>query len=96
MVQFANIQIFFGKKFKCIYCKAIFIILFSIFWGFFDAFLFFPLVKGKKLIFGWLVICYCIQMVSKICNNSKFTKEKEIFANWTIDGAHHLFNKNWL
>jgi hypothetical protein len=70
MVQFANIQIFFGKKeFKCTYCIAIFIILFQYFCGFFDAFLFCPLVKGKKLFFGWLVICYCMQMVSKICNN---------------------------
>ena len=35
-------------------------------------------------------------MVPKICNKSKFTKEEEIFANWTKDGAHYLFNKNWL
>ena len=34
IVQFANIQIFFWKKeFKCIYCEALFIILFLIFLG---------------------------------------------------------------
>ena len=45
------------------------------------------LFKGKKLFFGWLVICYCMQIVSKIRNNSKLTKKKDIFANWTIDGV---------
>ena len=66
------------------------------FWEFFDAFLFPPLIKGKKLFIGWLVTCYCMQMVPKIHNKSKFTKEEEILANWTIDGEHHLFYKNWL
>ena len=45
------------------------------------------LFQGKKIFFGWLVICYCMQIVSKIRNNSKFTKKKDIFANWTIDGV---------
>jgi hypothetical protein len=39
-------------------------------------------VKDKKLFFGWLVISYFIQMVSKIHNNSKFTKEKDKKNNY--------------
>ena len=53
MVQFVNIQIFFWKKeFKCTYCKAIFIIFFFNILEVFYAFLFRPLVKGKKLFFA--------------------------------------------
>ena len=66
---------------------------FNVFWGGFNAFLFLPLVKGKKIFIGWLVTCYCKQMVPKIRNKSK---EEEVFANWSIEGADHLFNKNWL
>ena len=40
--------------------------------------------------------CYCLQIGTKIRNNSKFTKELEIFKNWTIDGAQYAFHKNWL
>ena len=29
-------------------------------------------------------------MVPKIRNKSKFTKEEEIFANWTIDGIYSI------
>ena len=29
-------------------------------------------------------------------NKLKFTKEQEMFANWTTDGVQHWFNKNWL
>ena len=34
-------------------------------------------------------------MAPKIQNNSKFTKEQEMFPNWTTDGAKHQLNKNW-
>jgi hypothetical protein len=34
------------------------------------------------------------EKASKVNNDSKFAKEQEIFANWTIDGGHHQLNKN--
>ena len=43
----------------------------------------------------WFFTCYSFKMASKIQNNAKFTKEQEMFANWTIGGAQHQFNKNW-
>ena len=33
-------------------------------------------------------------MTFKIGNNSKLIKEQKMFANWTIDGAQQIFNKN--
>ena len=33
-------------------------------------------------------------MAPKILNNSKFSKEREIFANWAVDGAYDAFHKN--
>ena len=44
------------------------------------------------------MVCYflCLEMTPKIHNNSKFSKEREIFANWAVDGAHDAFHKNWL
>ena len=35
-------------------------------------------------------------MTPKIHNNSKLSKEQEIFANWAVDGAHDAFHDNWL
>ena len=38
---------------------------------------------------------YCLEMAPKIHNNSKLSKEQEIFANWAVDGAHDAFHENW-
>ena len=64
--------------------------------GFFDAFLFQPLIKGKYIPILWFVTFYCLEMAPKIHNNSKFSKEQEIFANWAVDGSHDAFHENWL
>ena len=64
--------------------------------GVFYAFLFQPLIKGKYLPILWFVTFYCLKMDPKIHNNSKLSKEQEIFANWVVDGAHDAFHKNWL
>ena len=40
--------------------------------------------------------CYCLKMASKTVNNSKFTKELEIFTNWTVDGAQYTYHENML
>ena len=66
------------------------------FLGFFDAFLFQPLIKGKYIPTLWFDTFYCFEIAPKICNNSKFSKEQDIFANWAIDGSHDAFHKNWL
>ena len=42
------------------------------------------------------MVCYCLKIAPRICNNSKFTKELEIFENWTVDGAQYAFHENWL
>ena len=65
------------------------------FWGFFDAFLFQPLNKGKYLSISWFVTCSRLKIAPKICNNSKFTKELEIFENWTVEVAKYAFHENW-
>ena len=44
----------------------------------------------KQISIRCLVTCYCIQIVPKIWNKSKFTKEEEICANWTIDGIYSI------
>ena len=64
--------------------------------GFFDVFLFQPLIKGKYIPILWFVTFYCLEMAPKIHNKSKFSTEQEIFANWAIDGAHYAFHENWL
>ena len=69
---------------------------FNVLWGFFDAFLFQPLIKGKYISILWLVTFYCLEMAPKIHTNSKFSKEQEMFANWAVDGAHYAFHENWL
>ena len=66
------------------------------FWSFFDAFLFQPLNKVKYLSISWFINCYCLKIAPKTHNNSKFTKELEIFENWTVDGTQYAFHKNWL
>jgi hypothetical protein len=33
-------------------------------------------------------------MALKINNNSKFTKEVDIFGNWTVAGAKYAFHEN--
>ena len=55
--------------------------------GFFDAFLLYiPIL--------WFATFYCLEMAPKIDNNSKFSKEQEIFANWAVDGEQYAFHEN--
>ena len=61
--------------------------------GFFDPFLLQPLINGKYIPILWFVTFYCLDMTPKIHNNSKLSKDQEMFANWAADGAFH---KNWL
>ena len=49
--------------------------------GFFDAFLSQCLIKGKYIPILWFVTFYCLEMAPKIHNNSKFSKEQEIFTS---------------
>ena len=86
----------FGKKALNVTTVMPFSIKKSTFKGFFDAFLFQPLNKDKCIPILWFVTFYCLEMAPKIHNNSKFSKERKIFANWAIDGAHDTFHKNWL
>ena len=58
--------------------------------------LFQPLIKGNYLSISLFVTCYCLKIAHKIHINSKFTKELEIFENWTVDGAQKAFLENWL
>ena len=66
------------------------------FLGFFDAFLFQTLFKGQHSSISWFFTCYCFKIASKTGNISKFTKELEIFTNWTVDGTQYTFHENWL
>ena len=36
-----------------------------------------------------------LETAPKTQNTSKFTKEQDMFAKWTVDGVQHQFNKNW-
>jgi hypothetical protein len=65
-------------------------IKFQCFWNFQ------PLNKGKCLSISWFVTCYCLKKDLKICNNSKFIKELEIFENWTVHGPEYAFHESWL
>ena len=58
--------------------------------GFFDDFLFQPLVKGKYIPILWFVTFYCLE----IHNDSKFRKEQEKFTNWVVDVAQYAFHEN--
>ena len=53
--------------------------------GFFYAFLFQPLMKGKYIPILWFVTFYCFEMAPKIHKNSKLSKEQELFANMAVD-----------
>ena len=64
--------------------------------GFFDAFLFQPLINDKYLSISWFFTCYCLKRDHKTRNNSKVTKELETFSNWTVDGAQYALHENWL
>ena len=55
--------------------------------GFFNAFLLGPLIKGKQISIGWLVTCYCMEIVKIICNYLKLTKEQYICR-------HHKWHKS--
>ena len=35
-------------------------------------------------------------MAPKVGKNLKFTKDQDIFANWTVDGAYYAFHENCL
>ena len=84
------------KDFECKYCKDISKIKIQCVLWFFDAFLFQPLIKGNCLSNSWFVTCHCLKMAPKVGKNSKFIKDQEIFANWTVDGAQYAFHENCL
>ena len=84
------------KDFECKYCKDISKIKIQCFLCFFDAFPFQPLIKGNCLSNSWFVTCHCLKMAPKVGKNSKFTRDQEIFANWTVDGAQYAFHENCL
>ena len=67
---------------------------FYVVYGFFNAFLFQPLIKGKYLTISWFDTCHCLKIAPKIQNDSEFTNQLDIFANWTVDGAQYAFHKN--
>ena len=66
------------------------------FFGVFDANLFQSLIKGKYVSISWFVTCYWLKIARKIHIDWKFTKELEIFENWTLDGTQNAFHENWL
>ncbi len=49
----------------------------------------------KNIYFWWFVTLYYLKKASKSQNTDKKNYPR-CFANWTIDGAQHQFNKNWL
>ena len=66
------------------------------FWGFLMPFCFKLYIKVNIHPFLDFFTYYCLKMASKIGNISKFTKELEIFTNWTVDGTQYTFHENWL
>ena len=62
----------------------------------FNAIPFQLLSKGNWLCHSWFVTHYCLKKDPKVGKNSKFTKDQEIFANWTVDGAQYAFHENCL
>ena len=84
------------KDSECKYCKDISKIEIQCFLCFFGAFPFQPLIKGYCSSYSWFVTCYCLKMAPKVGKISKFTKDPEIFANWTLDGALYAFHENFL
>ena len=73
MAQFANMQkIIFGKKVLNVTTVKLI-----------SKKEFEPLIKGKNIPILRFVTFYYLELAPKIQNNSKFSKEQEIFANWT-------------
>ena len=84
------------KEFECTKCKATFNFFFNILLVFVMPFCFQALIKGEKVSICWFFYFLLLEAAPKTLNTSKFTKEQEIFAKWTIDGVQYQFNKYWL
>ena len=97
-VQFANVQTFLGEKksLNVSNVKLLSNFFFQRFMGFFMPFCFQALIKGKIYIYLLVFYILLLETIPKTQNTSKFTKEQDLFAKWTIDGVQHQFNKNWL
>ena len=81
MAQFANVQKkILWKKVLNVTTVKLFSNKKERFMDFFDAFLSQCLIKGKYIPILWFVTFYCLEMAPKIHNNSKFSKEQEIFT----------------
>jgi hypothetical protein len=65
-------------------------------WVFFNSFLFQLLIKSNYIPILWFATFYGLEMAPKIHNNSKFSKEQKMFANWAVDGKHYAFHENCL
>ena len=88
-------NLFYGKKILNVTSVKLFPrIKIQCFGGLFHAFLSQPLDKDKYLSISWFVNCYCLKIAHITRNNSKFTKELEIFDNWTVDGTQYAFHEN--
>ena len=81
MAKFANLQKKLWKKFLNVTTVKDFPNKKSTFMGFFDAILSQCLIKGKYIPILWFVTFYCWDMAPKIHNNSKFSREQEIFTS---------------
>ena len=53
------------------------------------------ILKKKNVYFLWFVTFYYLKKAPKSQNLEK-KNILRCFANWTIDGVQHWFNKNWL
>ena len=62
------------------------------FWGVLMPF-FQTLFKGQHSSISCFFTCYLLLKIGSI---SEFTKELEIFTNWTTDGTQYTFHENWL
>ena len=51
-------------------------------------------MKGKYLPILWFVTFHCFEMAPRIHDNSKMSKEQELFANWAVDGTLYAFHEN--
>ena len=58
-------------------------------------FCFQALIKGKYTSICWFFYILLLETTPKTQNTSKFTKEQDMLAKWTVDGVQHQFNKNW-
>ena len=50
----------------------------------------------KYIYYRRFVTFYYLKKAPKLQNKSKFIKEQDVLTNWTIEGAQHQKNKNWL